>query len=94
MSATRKTIKMKNLKNGTKTITGLTSPDMRLLAYFLELGARAMPKDSTNVQVCDAVWRFASAMRTTATYEGSIGNVEIVCETSDASVLYEDIYNL
>lgn len=89
------TIKMTNLKNGTKTITGLTAPDMRLLANALEAGAYAMPKSaSNNAAIADAVMRFASALRTTATFPGRIGNVEIIGGTSDASALYEEPINL
>jgi biotin carboxylase len=90
------TIKMTNLKNGTKTITGLTDADMRLLANALEAGAYAMPKSASNnnAAIADAVMRFASALRTTATFPGRIGNVEIIGGTSDASALYEEPINL
>jgi hypothetical protein len=88
------TIKITNLKNGTKTITGLTDGDMRLLAQFLELGAYASPKTSANIPICDAVMRFADALRTTTIFSGRLGNVEIVGGTAEAVTLYQELANL
>jgi hypothetical protein len=82
------TIKITNLKNGTKTITGLTDGDMRLIASILEIGAKEEP------QVSPAVIRLARALRTTVMFPGTIGNVEIVGGTSNAEILYEETANL
>jgi hypothetical protein len=93
MSTSQPTIKITNHKNGSKTISGLSDADMNMLAEFLEWGAQAMPKHAETTWRCDAVWRFAQALRTTVIFPGSIGSVEMVAG-SDTATLYEDVTNV
>jgi hypothetical protein len=88
------TIKITNTKRGTTTITGLSAADLRLLAQFLTHGAYSVPKDSTTIPLCDAVLRFESALRVAANFPGSLGNTELIANTSDANLLYEELGNL
>jgi hypothetical protein len=88
------TIKITNLKNGTRNITGLTAGDMRLIAMFLERGVISSPKTDSNIPICDAAMRLADALRSNAMFDGRIGNIEMVGGTADASILYDELINL
>lgn len=88
------TIKITNLKNETRTITGLTAGDMRLIAMYLERGVIASPKTESNIPICDAVMRLADAFRSNAMFDGRIGNIEMIGGTADADVLYHELINI
>jgi hypothetical protein len=88
------TIKITNTKRGTTTITGLSPADLRLLAQFLTHGALSVPKDSTTIPLCDAVLRFESALRVAANFPYRLGNTELIANTSDANLLYEELENV
>jgi|PlaIllAssembly_1097288.scaffolds.fasta_scaffold00151_10 hypothetical protein len=80
---------LKNLKNGTVSITGVSHGDLRLMANAIEEGAFA--GGDRGGEVSQALLRLASALRTPARYEGSIGNIEIISGVADASLLYEEV---
>lgn len=81
-------IRVRNLKNGTTTISGLDDGDLRLLALAIEAGA--WKAGNENPARADAVCRFASALRTAAMFPSKIGNADLINSSTDLSVLYEE----
>ena len=81
-------IRVRNLKNGTTTISGLNDGDLRLLALAIEAGA--WKAGGENAARADAVWRFASALRTAVMFPSAIGNSDLVNGTTDLEALYDE----
>jgi hypothetical protein len=81
-------IRVRNLKNGTTTISGLDDGDLRLIANAIDAGA--WQAANQNPARADAVCRFASALRTAATFQSRIGNSDLINSCTDLDALYEE----
>lgn len=80
---------IKNLKNGTVTVTGLTHSDLRFIAYVIEEGSfdggdKGGPRSA-------AAHRFAHLLRTPCMFPGRIGNITFTCSSSDPDECYQEI---
>jgi hypothetical protein len=82
-------VKLRKLRNGTTTITGLTDGDLRLIANVLESGS--YEGADRGGPVSRAVLRLAAAIRVPASFGYPIGHVEIHSGLADADRLYEEL---
>lgn len=82
-------IKIRNLRNGTTTVSGLTAGDLRLLALALEHGA--WQAGNGNSDRADAIARFVDALRTATMFPGRIGDSNLENGTTVLADLYAEI---
>ena len=83
------TVKLRNLRNGTATISGLTRGDLRLIAAAIDAGA--FTGGDNGGPVSEALARMSHHLRDLVTYPGTIGNSDLIAGTSDATQLYEEV---
>lgn len=81
-------IRVRNLKNGTTTISGLNDGDLRLIALAMEVGA--WQAGNENAARADAVVRLAAALRAASLLPKGMSNADLVNGSTDLSVLYAE----
>ena len=81
--------KIRQMRDRTVTISGLTHADLRTIANAVENGAFA--GGDQGGPVSDALLRFAKHMRTRTMYESSIGDVTFTVSTSSGDDLYREV---
>lgn len=82
-------IKIRNLKNGTTTVSGLNAGDLRLLALAIESGA--WHASNGHAERVDAIDRLAGALRTAVMYPGQIGESNLENGTTVLADLYAEL---
>ena len=82
-------IKIRNLRNGTTTVSGLTAGDLRLLALAIESGA--WHASNGNAERADAIDRLARALHTATMYPGRIGESNLENATTVLADLYAEL---
>lgn len=82
-------IKIRNLRNGTTTVSGLNAGDLRLLALAIESGA--WHASNGHAERADAIDRLARALRTAVIYPGQIGDQNLENGTTVLSDLYAEL---
>lgn len=82
-------IKIRNLKNGTTTVSGLNAGDLRLLALAIEGGA--WHASNGHAERADAIDRLARALHTAVMYPGQIGESNLENGTTVLGDLYAEL---